>query len=40
VIRGGSWYYIPELSTCTDRDALAPDYRIDDVGFRLALSPE
>ena len=36
VIRGGSWGLLPRLCRCAYRDALAPDARVDDVGFRVA----
>lgn len=40
VIRGGAWDHLPRLLRSAWRDALPPDARRDNVGFRLAASPE
>jgi formylglycine-generating enzyme required for sulfatase activity len=38
VIRGGSWDLLPRLLRSSNRDALPPDTRRDNVGFRVALT--
>jgi formylglycine-generating enzyme required for sulfatase activity len=38
VIRGGSWDLLPRLLRSSSRDALPPDTRRDNVGFRVALT--
>lgn len=35
VVRGGSWDLIPKLLRCALRLWLRPDYRYNDLGFRL-----
>jgi formylglycine-generating enzyme required for sulfatase activity len=35
VLRGGSWYYIPQYSRVAARYGNAPSYRGNDVGFRV-----
>jgi formylglycine-generating enzyme required for sulfatase activity len=37
VLRGGSWSDYPRFSRSADRGRYAPEIRISDVGFRLAL---
>jgi serine/threonine-protein kinase len=39
VARGGSWFYAASLARSTNRRALDPGARRDDVGFRVACSP-
>ncbi len=39
VIRGGAWDHLPRLLRTTHRDALPPDTRADNLGFRVALTP-
>ena len=36
VLRGGSWYFIPNFLRSANRFRITTDYRIDDLGFRLA----
>jgi len=36
VLRGGSWSGIPRVLRSADRDGYPPDFRDDDVGFRVA----
>jgi len=38
VIRGGAWDLLPRLLRSASRDALPPDTRRDNLGFRLALT--
>jgi hypothetical protein len=38
VIRGGSWYSVPEDARCVSRDKYSPDYRNDHIGFRILYS--
>ncbi len=38
VIRGGSWDLLPRLLRSSSRDALPPETRRDNLGFRLALT--
>jgi len=38
VIRGGSWDLLPRLLRSANRDALPPETRRDNLGFRLALT--
>jgi len=38
VIRGGAWDLLPRLLRSACRDALPPDTRRDNVGFRVALT--
>ena len=40
VIRGGSWYFDPQYCRVAARYFGDPTNRSDDVGFRLALSPQ
>ena len=40
VLRGGSWFSMAKRVRSAMRGRLAPDKRLDNVGFRLALSPE
>ena len=37
VMRGGSWYWAPELCRCAFRHHVAPDLHYSDVGFRVLL---
>jgi formylglycine-generating enzyme required for sulfatase activity len=37
VIRGGAWDYLPRLLRSSWRDALPPETRRDNVGFRVAV---
>jgi formylglycine-generating enzyme required for sulfatase activity len=39
VLRGGSWYDDAGGCRVSNRSYSFPDYRYDDVGFRLAVSP-
>ncbi len=39
VVRGGSWSYDRRCCRCAYRGRNVPGYFIDDLGFRLALSP-
>ena len=39
VYRGGSWYNTAEFCRSASRYYNSPDVRVDDLGFRLALSP-
>jgi formylglycine-generating enzyme required for sulfatase activity len=42
VLRGGSWYSIPDFLRSADRNGFRPDYRGNNIGFRVArtlLSP-
>lgn len=38
VVRGGSWDLLPRLLRSSSRDALPPETRRDNLGFRLALT--
>lgn len=38
VVRGGAWDLLPRLLRSANRDALPPDTRRDNVGFRLAVT--
>ncbi|MEN8216038.1 MAG: SUMF1/EgtB/PvdO family nonheme iron enzyme [Pseudomonadota bacterium] len=38
LLRGGSWDSFPYLCRCANRDGKSTDSRIDDIGFRVALS--
>jgi formylglycine-generating enzyme required for sulfatase activity len=38
VIRGGAWDLLPRLLRCASRDALPPETRRDNLGFRLAVT--
>jgi formylglycine-generating enzyme required for sulfatase activity len=38
VVRGGAWDLLPRLLRSSSRDALPPDTRRDNLGFRLALT--
>lgn len=40
VIRGGSWYHGPEAVRTSVRDGYVPHVQTEDVGFRLAVSPQ
>lgn len=40
VIRGGSWDLLPRLLRSSSRDALPPETRRDNLGFRLAVTLE
>jgi formylglycine-generating enzyme required for sulfatase activity len=40
VLRGGSWLSNAEYCRSSNRLIIRPDFRFDDYGFRLALSPE
>lgn len=35
VVRGGGWDYLPRMLRCSWRDALSPDTRRDNLGFRV-----
>ena len=35
IIRGGSWWSPAEITTCSHRGNLAPDYKAIILGFRL-----
>ncbi|MBW4434790.1 MAG: SUMF1/EgtB/PvdO family nonheme iron enzyme [Pelatocladus maniniholoensis HA4357-MV3] len=37
LLRGGSWLLIPRNCRCANRNWYNPDYRNDDVGFRLVV---
>ncbi|MFN7869957.1 MAG: SUMF1/EgtB/PvdO family nonheme iron enzyme [Planctomyces sp.] len=37
VLRGGSWSLEPYFVRCASRYSLSPEYRSDDIGFRLVL---
>ena len=39
VQRGGSWYFSADYCTVGRRYRFSPDYRYDDLGFRLACRP-
>ena len=39
VIRGGSWYFGSQGCRAANRDAVSPGNRVNDIGFRLVLSP-
>ncbi len=39
VFRGGSWFYVARNCRVSNRGDIIPDYRYDDIGFRLAVSP-
>jgi formylglycine-generating enzyme required for sulfatase activity len=40
-VRGSSWAdYTPGKSRCARRDWLAPEYRLNDMGFRLIAGPD
>lgn len=40
VLRGGSWYYSQDHARASYRDYYSPDFRINDIGFRVCrLSP-
>ncbi|NQV32973.1 MAG: SUMF1/EgtB/PvdO family nonheme iron enzyme [Phycisphaeraceae bacterium] len=39
VFRGGSWGSPAEDCRCSYRDGIVPDFRYDDLGFRVALVP-
>jgi formylglycine-generating enzyme required for sulfatase activity len=36
VLRGGSWYSIPDFLRSADRNGFRPDYRGNNIGFRVA----
>jgi formylglycine-generating enzyme required for sulfatase activity len=38
LLRGGSWDSYPYFCRCANRDGKSTDSRIDDIGFRVALS--
>ena len=38
VFRGGSWNYVAQYCRSADRNAVSPDYRYYDLGFRLSRS--
>lgn len=40
VVRGGSWYNSRNLARCASRYRFEPDFFDNDLGFRLALSPD
>ncbi|MEO6038411.1 MAG: SUMF1/EgtB/PvdO family nonheme iron enzyme [Saprospiraceae bacterium] len=40
VLRGGSWYFDAGHCRVTDRGRILPGYRDDQIGFRLASSPQ
>jgi formylglycine-generating enzyme required for sulfatase activity len=40
VIRGGSWNYNGRLMRSANRSRITPDYRINNLGFRLSLQTE
>ncbi|MBQ9579353.1 MAG: SUMF1/EgtB/PvdO family nonheme iron enzyme [Ottowia sp.] len=40
VLRGGSWFSGARRVRSAMRGRLAPDKRLDNVGFRLALTPQ
>ncbi|MFM7164493.1 MAG: formylglycine-generating enzyme family protein, partial [Planctomycetaceae bacterium] len=37
VLRGGSWYYVPDFVRCASRLDDTPEYRNGDLGFRVVL---
>ncbi len=39
VFRGGSWKFLPEYCRVSDRISYYPDFRYNDLGFRLVLVP-
>jgi formylglycine-generating enzyme required for sulfatase activity len=39
VLRGGAWLYYPDDARAARRDRLNPDFRYDNIGFRLLRSP-
>jgi formylglycine-generating enzyme required for sulfatase activity len=39
VLRGGSWYSLPEWCRCANRNGSAPSSRGDDFGFRICFHP-
>ena len=38
VLRGGGWSNTPQYCRCTNRNLNPPEYRINNVGFRLVFS--
>ena len=38
VLRGGSWYYYPGLVRASIRSWSVPDFRLNDIGFRVVCS--
>jgi formylglycine-generating enzyme required for sulfatase activity len=40
LLRGGSWYYIPRFCRSAFRNWYRPDFRDDDVGFRVCCLPQ
>jgi formylglycine-generating enzyme required for sulfatase activity len=39
VVRGGGWFHPPEAARSASRAADATDFRVSDIGFRVARSP-
>ncbi len=40
VIRGGGWYDGPQRLRSTSRDYVRPEYAVEDIGFRCAMSAD
>jgi hypothetical protein len=36
IVRGGSWLYVPNAARAATRQSMAPGFRRDDLGFRVA----
>jgi formylglycine-generating enzyme required for sulfatase activity len=37
--RGGAWRHLVKVSRCSARSSIPPDFRYNDYGFRVAMSP-